>query len=408
MGRDRYDSDGSRGNWDGGSYSEELEMKQNDKYHDLAKKKNKEKSEIKKNQENQDKQEESVHLHHDHLAGLDKVMDGGAVVLTLKDQTILVNGDINEDVDVLENIEIGEQKQRDEAYKAAIAKKKSTGVYDYNFHDEYDPTKNRAIREEAAKSEAEKRNRAYQLAYAKEVEASNKSLQVFADDEDDLYKSLDRARKLALKKQEEEKSGPQAIAFLSTSQTEEDHQRLVISEMKEFVMGLQLGNGSENEAGQRKQVIDASPDEKPVNDDDDKDEIVADETMHEVAVGKGLSGALKLLKDRGTVKEWGDSDGNMDNKKRKVVGIENDDRFKDIRIERTDEFGRTMTQKEAFKMDSHKFHGKNPGKRKQEKRMKKYQEELKLKQMNSSDTPSLSVERMKEAQIQLKTPYLLL
>jgi len=31
------------------------------------------------------------------------------------------------DVDMLENIEIGEQKQRDEAYKAA---KKKTGVYD--------------------------------------------------------------------------------------------------------------------------------------------------------------------------------------------------------------------------------------------------------------------------------------
>jgi len=31
------------------------------------------------------------------------------------------------DVDMLENIEIGEQKRRDEAYKAA---KKKTGVYD--------------------------------------------------------------------------------------------------------------------------------------------------------------------------------------------------------------------------------------------------------------------------------------
>lgn len=31
------------------------------------------------------------------------------------------------DVDMLENVEIGEQKRRDEAYKAA---KKKTGVYD--------------------------------------------------------------------------------------------------------------------------------------------------------------------------------------------------------------------------------------------------------------------------------------
>ena len=84
-------------------------------------------------------------------------MEGGTVVLTIKDQPILADGDVNEgttacwtcyiiqvwslwvthlcnsfcshvaDVDMLENIEIGEQKRRDEAYKAA---KKKTGVYD--------------------------------------------------------------------------------------------------------------------------------------------------------------------------------------------------------------------------------------------------------------------------------------
>lgn len=45
---------------------------------------------------------------------------------------------------------------------------------------------------------------------------------------------------------------------------------------------------------------------------------------------------------------------------------------------------------------------------KQEKRMRQYLEELKVKQMKNSDTPSLSVERMREAQAQLKTPYLVL
>lgn len=45
---------------------------------------------------------------------------------------------------------------------------------------------------------------------------------------------------------------------------------------------------------------------------------------------------------------------------------------------------------------------------KQEKRMRQYEEELKVKKMKNSDTPSLSVERMREAQAQLKTPYLVL
>jgi U4/U6.U5 tri-snRNP-associated protein 1 len=67
-----------------------------------------------------------------------------------------------------------------------------------------------------------------------------------------------------------------------------------------------------------------------------------------------------------------------------------------------------LTPKEAFRIISHKFHGKGPGKMKQEKRMKQFYEELKLKQMKSSDTPSLSVERMREAQARMKTPYLVL
>ncbi|CAL1398374.1 unnamed protein product [Linum trigynum] len=60
----------------------------------------------------------------DDLAGvknldvLDKVIEGGAFVLTLKDQSILADGYINGEVDGLENVKIGEQKCQNEAYKA--------------------------------------------------------------------------------------------------------------------------------------------------------------------------------------------------------------------------------------------------------------------------------------------------
>ncbi|GMY27396.1 SART-1 family protein DOT2-like isoform X1 [Fagus crenata] len=510
------------------------------------------------------------------LHGIDKVVEGGAVVLTLKDQNILADGDVNEEIDMLENVELGEQKRRDEAYKAA---KKKTGFFD-KFNDDpgaekkmlpqYDDpiadeglaldergrfsgeaekklqelrkrlegattnnrfedlnamgkstsdyytqeemlqfkkpkkkkslrkkekldldaleaealssglgvgdlgsrnnAKRKAIKEEQERAEAEQRNNAYLSAYAKADEAS-KSLRmeqtlpvkleedekpVFADDDDDLYKSLDRARKLALKKQEEKPaSGPQAIALLATtianSQIAEDQNpttgesqenKVVFTEMEEFVWGLQLDEEArkpenedvfmqedeepkasdeeiKDEAGGWTEVKDVSADEDLPN--EDKEEIVPDETIHEVAVGKGLSGALKLLQERGTLKEsidWGGR--NMDKKKSKLVGIVDADEpketrstslvdhKKEIRIDRLDEFGRIMTPKEAFRMISHKFHGKGPGKMKQEKRMKQYQEELKLKQMKNSDTPSLSVERMREAQMQSKTPYLVL
>ncbi|CAN0878932.1 SART-1 family protein DOT2 [Linum grandiflorum] len=477
--------------------------------------------------------EEAAHNHTHDLAGvkvldgLDKVMEGGAVVLTLKDQSILADGDINNEVDMLENVEIGEQKRRDDAYKAA---KKPAGIYSDKFSadpmvekkmlPQYDEPMDEGVtldnrghfsgeaekkleedkldikaleeeaiaeglgvgdlgsrndsrrkaREEQERHEAEMRSAAYQLAYAKADEAS-KALQlgqsnpasnedvddVMVDEEADLHKSIDRARKLALKKQKDAVVGPEAIACLATTlksnpmtddqnaATEEGHEgKVVFTEIEEFVWGLQF-----DEDANKADTEDVFKDEddataatleergdtdvglteanETVKDEDtsmeDAKEVTPDEIIHEAPVGKGLSGALKLLHKQGTLKEsinWGGR--NMDKKKSKLVGIvETDDgkkkeknkdkdmdRFKDIRIERTDEFGRTMTPKEAFRIISHRFHGKGPGKMKQEKRIKQYQEELKLKQMKNSDTPSLSVERMRETQAQFKTPYLVL
>ncbi|KAL6213113.1 hypothetical protein ACLB2K_012560 [Fragaria x ananassa] len=532
------------------------------------------------------------------LHGIDQVIEGGAVVLTLKDQNILADGDINEDVDMLENVELGEQKQRDDAYKAA---KKKTGIYADKFNDDptvekkmlpqYDdpaadegltldarghftgeaekkleelrkrlqggttkvhskdlnmsgkiisdyytneemlqlkkPKKKKTFRkkekldldaleaeaisaglgaadlgsrkdanrqgtrEEQERLEAEKRNSAYQLAKDRANEASKALRQdtlsvkadeeetpYFADDYDEIDKALERSRKIALKKKQEEMtSGPNAIARLATavaSSTTTDDQsssagqsqenKVVFTEMEEFVLSLQLGEEShqpesedvfmqEDEEPKPSADIEmAEPsgwtevneiEENKAQSATDEEEIVPDETIHEVAVGKGLSGVLKLLKERGNLKEgieWGGR--NMDKKKSKLLGIVDDDeepkethtlrrrkdeqkdsrssghqkemrppkvyQEKDIHIERTDEFGRILTPKEAFRVLSHKFHGKGPGKMKQEKRMKQYHEELKLKQMKSSDTPSHSVERMRETQARLQTPYLVL
>lgn len=49
------------------------------------------------------------------LHGLDRVMQGGAIMLTLKDQNIISSGDINEDVNMHLNIKIGEQNAKNEA-----------------------------------------------------------------------------------------------------------------------------------------------------------------------------------------------------------------------------------------------------------------------------------------------------
>ena len=59
----------------------------------------------------------------------------------------------------------------------------------------------------------------------------------------------------------------------------------------------------------------------------------------------------------------------------------------DVNIVYHDEFGRELTPKEAWKMLSHRFHGKASGKAKTEKRLKKIAEEKKKEAMASGDTP---------------------
>lgn len=128
-----------------------------------------------------------------------------------------------------------------------------------------------AIKDEQERLEAEMRNNAYQSAYAKADEASKllrleQSLDVktgedetpvFVDDDEDLRKSLEKARRLALKKHEEKgTSGPQAIALLATknhsNETVDDQSsaagesrenKVVFTEMEEFVWGLHIDEG---------------------------------------------------------------------------------------------------------------------------------------------------------------------
>lgn len=130
-------------------------------------------------------------------------------------------------------------------------------------------TKQLSTREEEERSMAEARSNAYQAALAKAEEASkflrsghsltskpadNDNL-VFGEDYEDLQKSLEQARKLALKKQDEvASSGPQAVALLATAHKEPDdiqvpaagetqENKVVITEMEEFVLGLQINEG---------------------------------------------------------------------------------------------------------------------------------------------------------------------
>ncbi|XP_070576696.1 U4/U6.U5 tri-snRNP-associated protein 1-like isoform X2 [Ptychodera flava] len=87
---------------------------------------------------------------------------------------------------------------------------------------------------------------------------------------------------------------------------------------------------------------------------------------------------------------------------------EKEDYKPDVKVHYHDETGRDLNQKEAFRVLSHRFHGKGSGKMKTEKRSKKLQDELMMLQMSSTDTPLNTVARLQEKQKQLQTPFLVL
>ncbi|XP_042862737.1 U4/U6.U5 tri-snRNP-associated protein 1-like [Penaeus japonicus] len=92
-----------------------------------------------------------------------------------------------------------------------------------------------------------------------------------------------------------------------------------------------------------------------------------------------------------------------------VTDFKEKDKYKpDVKLEYVDDEGRKLNAKEAFRYLSHKFHGKGSGKNKTEKRMKKWNEELLMKHMSSSDTPLQTLERQREKQKQLGAAYLVL
>ena len=79
-----------------------------------------------------------------------------------------------------------------------------------------------------------------------------------------------------------------------------------------------------------------------------------------------------------------------------------------VAIEYVDDRGRVLSAKEAFRKLSHRFHGKGSGKTKQEKRMKKIQEEETMKHMSSTDTPLNTVAMMKSKLKTESSPYIVL
>lgn len=112
-------------------------------------------------------------------------------------------------------------------------------------------------------------------------------------------------------------------------------------------------------------MVGMEEDEESDDDDDDDEEDPLQFLHAQPSLAKGMASTLALLKDRGELR-----------KSEQLAGRAKDSRNEDpstdfgVKIEYRDSNGRKLTQKEAFRQLSYRFHGYGPGKKKLEKRMK--------------------------------------
>ncbi len=102
-------------------------------------------------------------------------------------------------------------------------------------------------------------------------------------------------------------------------------------------------------------------------------------------MGVGLSAVLTQARHRGILGEERESSGRMYDQKGAALHAYKDDAAKgegadgkepSFSLDYYDEYGRKMTQKQAFRQLSWKFHGKGPSKKNREKRMIEVEKQL--------------------------------
>jgi len=124
-----------------------------------------------------------------------------------------------------------------------------------------------------------------------------------------------------------------------------------------------------------------------------------EEGPSDVGQAKGMAAALEHFRMVGDLRKTTDQVGRAKDERLAKEVIENAGPRKDlqVKLEYVDEFGREMTQREAFRRLCYVFHGKGPSRRKQEKLLRQYVEEQKNKKKGTGpDTPLESVKALKK------------
>ena len=101
---------------------------------------------------------------------------------------------------------------------------------------------------------------------------------------------------------------------------------------------------------------------------------------------KGLASTLALLQETGELQQ----DETLAGRKKDKRLVDPSTHDFDVKLDYRDEYGRKLTQKEAFRQLNYAFHGFGPGKKSQEKKLRMMEEEKKLKAAQGKiDTSSM-------------------
>jgi U4/U6.U5 tri-snRNP-associated protein 1 len=175
------------------------------------------------------------------------------------------------------------------------------------------------------------------------------------------------------------------------------------------------------------------------HDEETEREDTTSAVMEEPLVGTGIAATLALLKQKGMLEKaneeifeaetrrskrqkWlleqnklqaGSKEAGVKKQKRSKLGADDEvKRFEDYRpdisLSYTDEFGRQLNPKEAFKQLCFAFHGRGSGKNKTEKRLRKIQEELLQQKLAASDSSLSAMSSLQKRMEQSKTSYVVL
>ncbi|XP_071454399.1 U4/U6.U5 tri-snRNP-associated protein 1 [Hetaerina americana] len=284
------------------------------------------------------------------------------------------------------------------------------------------------------------------------------------DSEMELQLALNKARKIKQMEALENKSSVEKVAAEIIAKKElEDHSSgaqgsIVLNATAEFCRTLGdiptyglAGNRDEDAEELMDFEREMNEERRRVEEETQKGawaEVEIDEGPAEVApaevpildvepdVGSGVAGALRLAVSKGYLERENKSrpsasrmhhlqaqnysiedktyfDDDKFGRRERYCGPTSDFKEKDgfkpnVKLDYIDDDGRVLSAKEAFRYLSHKFHGKGPGKNKVEKRMKKVEQEVLMKQMSSTDTPLGTLNLLQHKQKETQSPYIVL